>query len=198
MTFARVRAADWAALVAALGLLFAMAADWYSTPQGREARWIERLADPQGALGGESERRAQEDARVAAEGAERNAWQEEGLIDRLILVALLVTIALAVAAAFLRAAGRSFETPWTPSGVAAVAAAGAGALVSYRLSQEPGLDVGTTVEAGGPLALVALGALALSSALALRNEEAGRAFRELPTPAEEPAEAAPSQEQLQP
>ena len=34
MTFARLRAADWVAFLAALALLFATAADWYSTEGG--------------------------------------------------------------------------------------------------------------------------------------------------------------------
>ena len=44
MTFARLRPADWVVLVAALGLLLATAADWYSTESGAEARTIEDSA----------------------------------------------------------------------------------------------------------------------------------------------------------
>ena len=186
MTFARLRAGDWIALVAALGLLFAMAADWYSTDQGREARRIERLSEPEGALAGEAERLTRERAREAGEAAERNAWQADEPVDRVILGMLLATAVLALAAAFLRAAARRFEPPWTPSALAAVFAAGGAALVAYRILDEPGLDTGATVEAGAPLALVALGLVALGSAAGMRNEEAGRAFRELPPPKAEP------------
>jgi len=192
MTFERLRVADWVALVAAIALLFTMALDWYSTPQGREARRIEDLNQPRGALGGEVAREVQREARIAGEEAERNAWQADGGIDRIILIALLVTAGLAVASAFFRAAGRRFEPPWTPSGLTAVAAVLAAFLVAYRIVQEPGLDVASTVEAGAPLAAIVLGGLTLSSAFAMRAEEAGTAFREPRAPqqpvAEPPAE----------
>jgi hypothetical protein len=169
-------------MVAALALLFAMAADWYSTRQGEEARRIERLSDPQGALGGEVDRQVQRAAREAGEEAERNAWQEDGLVDRAILGLLLATVLLALGAGILRALGRRFEPPWTPSALTALAAVAAAAFVTYRIVQQPGLDAGTTIEAGPPLALLALGVLALACAGGLRNEEAGRPFRELPAP----------------
>jgi hypothetical protein len=187
MTFARLRGADWVAMVAAIALLFTMAADWYSTAQGEEARRLERLSEQfSRGPGGEVEREFNKRAAEEAELEERNAWQQEGGIDRLILVVLLVTVGLALAAGFLRAADRRFEPPATPSAAAAVAAAVGGALVAYRMVQEPGLDVATKIKAGAPLALVALGVLALAAVAALRNEEEGRAARELPAPEREP------------
>jgi hypothetical protein len=178
MTFERLRLADWIALVAAIALLFTMALDWYSTPQGREARRIEQLNQPKGALGGEVAREVQREARLAGEKAERNAWQADGAIDRVILVALLLTSGLAVAAAFFRAAGRRFEPPWTPSALTALAAVFTALLVAYRIVQEPGLDVATTVESGAPLAVAVLGVLTFASASGMRAEEAGKPFRE--------------------
>jgi drug/metabolite transporter (DMT)-like permease len=195
MTFERLRVADWVALLAAFALLLVMAMDWYSTTQGEEARRIERLAVPKGAVGGEVAREVRRQARQIAEGDEQNAWQADGAIDRLILVALLATAGLALAAAFLRAAGRSFEPPWTPSALAAVAAAAAGLLVAYRIVQEPGSDAATTIKVGGPLALVALGVLALGAIRGLRAEEAGAAFAEPlekpPATPQEPRSEAP-------
>jgi hypothetical protein len=190
MTFERLRIADWVALVAALALLFVLALDWYSTPMGREARRIEQQNQPHGALGGEIAREVQSEARLAADKAERNAWQADAGIDRVILVALLLTAGLGVAAAFFRAAGRRFEPPWTPSALAALGALIGALLVAYRIIQEPGVDEVTTVQAGAPLAVAVLGALALASAIGMRAEEAGQAFRE-PRRRPEPAPPAP-------
>ena len=199
MSITRLRAAHWAAFLAALALVFVTAMDWYSTTGGDEARRIEELADPEGAAGGEVERELQEDARVAAEGAEKNAWQADGVIDRVILVALLLTAALAVLAAFAARApraraergrdaaahsgrdpaahsGSDREPPRTargaiaPIGLAGIAAAVTALLVTYRIFEEPGFDAGTTIKAGAPLALVVLGVIALASAVALRTE----------------------------
>ena len=57
-----------------------------------------------------------------------------------------------------------------PAGLAAIVAAATALLVIYRILQEPGLDVSTTVKAGAPLALILLGVIALSGALTLRSE----------------------------
>lgn len=180
MTFARVLRADVVAMVAALVLLFVMALDWYGTNVGDEARRTEKLSEPQGALGGEVERNQQEDARLIAEREEQNVWQVEGTIDRLILVGLLATIVLAVGAAYLRAAARRFEPPLTPSTFAAVSATVTALLIAYRIIQEPGFDSATTVKAGAPLSLVVLGVIALACRAAMREEEAGTAWREAP------------------
>ena len=46
---------------------------------------------------------------MLAESQERNAWQADALIDRIILIALLATSALGVGAAFWRASGRGSD-----------------------------------------------------------------------------------------
>lgn len=169
MTFARLRAADWVAFIAAIALLFVMALDWYSTVAGEEARRIEGLSDPVGALGGEVNRQVQADARVSAEAAEKNAWQVGGTIDRVILAGLLATTVLGVLTAFGRAGGRAGDGRAFPLGaVAALVASVTALLVLYRMLQEPGLDESTVVKAGAPLALVVLGVFALASAISLR------------------------------
>jgi hypothetical protein len=178
VSFQRLLRADVIAAVAALVLLFVMALDWYSTVAGKEARRIEALAQPSGAAAGAVERDVQESARFAAEGAERNAWQASGAIDRVILAGLLATVLLALAAAYLRAAGKRFVHPTTPSALAAVVATLTAVLVAYRSFQEPGLDEATTVESGLPLALVVLGVIALSCRAAMGEEERGTAWRE--------------------
>ncbi len=189
MTFSRLRTADWVAMVAALALLLVMAADWYSTALGDRARRVEQ--NTQGNFSGEAGqdvREANQDARTIAEGQERNAWQADGLIDRVILLSLLATVALALGASFLRAAGRRFEPPLTPSALAACAAGAAALLVTYRIIQEPGLDDVSTVKAGAPLAVVALGLIAFACSRGLKHEEEGKPFREPPAP--KPAEPA--------
>jgi hypothetical protein len=167
VSFSRLRVAHWIAFLAALALLFVTAMDWYSTTTGDEARRIEELAQPEGALSGEVEREVQEDARVTAEGAEKNAWQVDAPIDRLILVGLLLTAALVVLAAF--AAARRPESTGFMA-LAGVSATVTALLVTYRILQEPGFDASTTVKSGAPVALVVLGVIALCSAITLREE----------------------------
>jgi hypothetical protein len=164
MTSARLRPADWVAFLAALALLFATAADWYSTKGGEQARQFEQSA-PARAEGAE----LADDAAATAEGEERNAWQADSAIDRVILVALLGTAALTVYAAFMGAAGRRHAgaTAW-----AGLAAALAALLVLYRVIQEPGFDAITTVQFGAPLALGVLGVIALACAISVRAGEA--------------------------
>jgi hypothetical protein len=168
----RLLRADVIAAVAALVLLFVMALDWYSTVNGKEARRIEQLSQPSGGAAGQIEREVQETARFAAEDAEQNAWQVSGVIDRVILLGLLATFGLAIATAYLRAAGRRFRAPLSPSALTALAAVLTAALVAYRTIQEPGLDDATTVESGPPLALIVLGVIALASRSGMREEEA--------------------------
>jgi hypothetical protein len=163
VTFARLRLADWVAFVAALALLFATAADWYSTKGGEQARQFEQSAPTRGE-GAE----LADDAAATAESEERNAWQADGAIDRVILVGLLATVALAIYAAFARAAGRGPG----PTALAGLAAALTALVVVYRMLQEPGLDDVTTVQAGAPLTLSVLGVLAFASGASLRADEA--------------------------
>jgi hypothetical protein len=170
VTFARLRPAGWVVFVAALALLFTTAPDWYSTQAGETARTVEEQAraeedQPTGQVQAEVE----EAAAAAAEDKERNAWQEDGAIDRLILVALLATAALGVATGFVRASGREGAGPYGLAGLAACATA---LLVLYRILQEPGFDEVTVVKAGAPLALGVLGVMAFACATALREEPA--------------------------
>jgi hypothetical protein len=166
MSFARLRAADWVAFLAALALLFATAADWYSTEGGRQAREFEQGAPARGE-GAE----LADDAAAAAEDEERNAWQEDGAIDRVILVALLGTAALTIVAAFARAAGRRSEDGIGLTAWAGTAAALTALLVLYRVIQEPGFDEVNTVQYGAPLALGVLGVIAFACAMSVRAEE---------------------------
>jgi drug/metabolite transporter (DMT)-like permease len=178
MTFARLRAADWVAFLAALALLFVTAADWYSTKGGEQAREFERGAPARGE-GAE----LADDAAATAESEERNAWQVEGAIDRVILVAGLGTAMLAIYAAFTRAAGRRYDRALSPTAWAGLAAALTALLLVYRVIQEPGSDAVATVQFGAPLALGVLGVMALACAISVRAEEAGAEFRELRAPA---------------
>lgn len=166
MSFARLHAADWVAFVAALALLLATAADWYSTEGGRQAREFEQGAPARGE-GAE----LANDAAAAAEGEERNAWQADGAIDRAILVALLGTAALAILAGFARAAGRRSDDGIGLTAWAGTAAAVTALLVLYRVIQEPGFDEVNTVQYGAPLALGLLGVIAFACAMSVRAEE---------------------------
>jgi hypothetical protein len=166
MSFARLHPADWVAFVAALALLFATAADWYSTEGGRQAREFEQSAPARGE-GAE----LADDAAAAAEGEERNAWQADGAIDRVILVALLGTAALAILAAFARAADRRSGEGIGLTAWAGMAAALTALLVLYRVIQEPGFDEVNTVQYGAPLALGLLGVIAFACAMSVRAEE---------------------------
>lgn len=161
MTFARLRPADWVVLVAALGLLLATAADWYSTQSGEEARTIEDSAE---------QLDIRERAAVLAENEERNAWQPVGFVDLLALTGVLTTAALSVVAAYARAAGRRSER-LGPTALAGLAATLTALLVLYRILQEPGFDALTTVQLGAPLALALLGAIAFAAAVSVRQEE---------------------------
>jgi hypothetical protein len=169
VSFTRLRPADWVVFVAALALLFTTAADWYSTQTGEEARRIEEQARPDSGSPGEVEREIEQDAGALAEAQERNAWQEDGLFDRIILIGLLGTSALGVGAAFWRASGRASDGLGA-FGLAGLFAFVTALLVLYRIVQEPGLDPITTVKAGAPLALGVLGVIAFACAISLRYE----------------------------
>jgi hypothetical protein len=147
-------------LVGALGLLLATAADWYSTQSGEEARTIEESAEQPD---------IRERGAVLAEKKERNAWQPVGFADLLVLIGVLTTAALAVVAAYARAAGRRSER-FGPTALAGLAATLTALLVLYRILQEPGFDALTTVQLGA-LALGLLGAIAFAAAVSVRQEE---------------------------
>ena len=167
MTFERLRASDWIAWGAALVLVASLAVDWYGSELGDEARRIEGLSQPSESPSGQVEREVREDARIIAEGEERNAFQADGVIDRIVLVVLLAAALLIVVAVFLRAAGRTRGTPMAAAGIAGAAGA---LLVAYRIVQEPGLDAGTTVKLGAVLGLVAAGVLSLAARASARSE----------------------------
>ena len=193
MTFERLRRADWVAFAAALALLVVTTVDWYSTKQGEDARQAEERVEDLPPVA-EDREEAREDAQALAEREEDNAWQADGLIDRFILLLLLGTAGTAVAAAFLRAGGRRFEPPLTPSAIAALGGTASAALIAYRIVQEPGLDAGSTVKLGAPLAVVVLCVLAFASSRGLQAEERGDQFRELREPEPEPeAEGEPAE-----
>jgi hypothetical protein len=169
LTFARLRVADWVVFVAALVLLFTTAADWYSTQTGEEARRIQEQAAPEeGQPSGQIQTEVERDAGALAEAQERNAWQEDGTIDRIILICLLLTSALGVGAGFWRASGKETSGlgPYALVGVSACVTA---LLVLYRILQEPGFDELTTVQIGAPLALGVLGVMAFAAATSLRS-----------------------------
>lgn len=170
MRFERLTRGQVLAAVAALALLLVMAMDWYGTRLGDEARRVERTANPAGPQGGEIGRTLQQDARAVAMREEKNAWQADALVDRVLLAFLLLSVATALGAAVLRSEGRRYEPPWTPSALAAVCAVIAAMLVAYRIIQEPGLDSLTTVKAGPLLALIALAGVGIGSAHAFQKE----------------------------
>ena len=160
------------ALVGALALLLVMSMDWYGSVTGDEARRIESITDnPSGAEAGEIDRQLNERARETAEEEEKNAWQVDALIDRILLGFMLGAIVLAVLTAFTRAAGAKPTRGMGPAGLAAILATVAAALVAYRIVQEPGLDQGTTVKLGAPLALLPLAMIALGASSALRADD---------------------------
>ena len=168
MNFGRLSPGHWLAAVAALALMFALAADWYTTKRGEELRQIEEQ--------GPSLERVQpgitEEARQKAEEEERNAWQADGAIDRVLLLAALASVLAALTAAALRAAARGPSPPLTASAIAVLLATLTELLVAYRIIQEPGLDAGTEVKLGPLLALICLGGVTAGGLLAMRAEEA--------------------------
>jgi len=180
MTFARLTRGDWVAGVAALALLLVMAMDWYTTETGQDARKDEKLIQPRGATAGEVGRALDESARVVAEEAEQNAWQADPFPDRIILVFLLATIVLAIAAAFLRAAGMRFEPPWTPSAITTIVGLFTAVLLAARIVQKPSADIGAVIKLGAPLGLACLGTLALGARAAWNAERDGSAWGEGP------------------
>ena len=181
MTFTRLKRGDLLAMVAALALLLTMALDWWTTAVGESARDIEKNVLPQ-INRGDSPTVSQQ-AAEAAEVEENNAWQADALIDRAILLALLFAAALAIFAAWARAAGRSIGPP-SPSALATLAGLLACALLVYRILQPPGLNAAAVVKPGVPLGLLCVGLLTIGARIATRGERAA------PPPAAPAADAA--------
>ena len=177
MTFSRLTPGHAIALVAALALLLAMAPDWYTDKPGEQLRDVEGQIAPQ--LDRENEPSQSELHAEAAQKREKNAWQAPGAIDRVILFLLLATAVLAVAAAFVRAAGRKLGPP-SLSALASVTGLLATLLVAYRILQPPGFNEAAIVKWGAPAGLLCVGVCAFGSRLATLAE------RELAS--EDPAE----------
>jgi hypothetical protein len=178
MTFTRLRLADWVAFAAALALLLLMATTWYTTIAGAQDRRDAGLAISGAATHGQGP-----DLKgaysAAASAVEKNAWEANAVIDRLVLIALLLTAAAAIFAAFARAAGKRFKSPLTPSALASFAGAAAVILLAYRILQPPGWNPGAVVKAGAPLALLSVAVLALAERVAVHYERDGTAWSRL-------------------
>jgi hypothetical protein len=184
------------AAVAALALLLVMAMDWYGSQEADRARQVESTANTSGAQAGEAGRAVKADADRIIARDEKNAWQTNGFIDRVLLALLLLTVFLPLLAAALRSEGRRFEPPWTPSAFAAVSAAVTALLVAYRVLDKPGADASTTVKIGPLLALVMLAAVGVGAASAFQKEADWADMRRAATsPPEDAAPAAPDRPQ---
>jgi hypothetical protein len=158
-----------AAAVAALALLLIMAMDWYGS---EEADLAHRVQSPEAARGADSgvvARAVIERARYVIARDEKNAWQADEGIDRVLLGLLLACVALPLLAAVLRGAGRGLPPPLSPTALVGVLAALTAALVAYRIGHAPG-PARTTVKIGPVLALVALATIAVGSARAFLRE----------------------------
>jgi hypothetical protein len=157
------------AFVAALALVLAMTIDWYTTEQGEEYRRVQEVNE----RSQDSQRLDSEDierAEQAAEAQEKNAFQADAFVDRLILLACLAAFLAAVAAALMRSLGRVPDPPWRPSAIATVAGILGTLLILYRMVQPPGLNEAAVVKAGAPIGLAALGILTVASRLATLME----------------------------
>jgi hypothetical protein len=167
--FERLARGHVVAAVAALVLVLVMAMDWYGSHEADLAHQINDSALTSGSQGGAS-RAVQEDADRIIARDEKNAWQQDDSLGRVMLAFLLLSVFLPLFAAAHRAAGRRAEPPWTPSAGAAVVAAFTALLVAYRIVNEPGSDLTTTVKIGAPLGLLALVAVGLGAAWAFQGE----------------------------
>src|SRR4051794_31445988 len=147
-----------------------MAMDWYGSHAADLAHRVSSTELTSGSQAGEAGRAVKEDADRIIARDEKNAWQEKDTFDRVLLVMLLACVFLPLFAAAHRAAGRRAQPPWTPSAFAAIVAAITGLLVAYRIINQPGSDVTTTVKLGAPLGLIALFAIGLGAASAFQGE----------------------------
>jgi hypothetical protein len=180
MTFTRLGRGDLLAMVAALALLLVMATDWYTTKLGENARDVASKIEPR--LDNQTVPSESAKEREFAETQEKNAWQAGAAIDRVVLIALVAAIALALVAAYARAADRRLGPP-SPSALASVVGMVAAMLLVYRILQPPGLNSAAVVKIGAPLGLLCVGLLAIGARVAALGERAE------PAP---PAEVAPA------
>jgi purine-cytosine permease-like protein len=169
MTFTRLSRGQLLAMVAALALLLVMATDWYSTKRGELARDAQSKILPQ--VNRETEPRESTKQGEFADTQEKNAWQADAVIDRVILIALVAAVALALVAAWARAAGKNLGPP-SPSALASVVGLVACLLLVYRILQPPGDNAAAVVKAGAPLGLLFAGLLTLGARVAARGERA--------------------------
>jgi heme A synthase len=167
MTFTRLGRGDLLAMVAALALLLVMATDWYTTKIGEQARDTASKIQPQ--LNNQTTPTESVKEGEFAETQEKNAWQADALIDRLIAIALVVAAVLAIVAGWARAAGKSLGPP-SPSALASVVGLAACLLLVYRILQPPGLNSAAVVKVGAPLGLLCIGLLTIGARVASRGE----------------------------
>jgi hypothetical protein len=182
VTFTRLGRGDLLAAIAALALLFVMAIDWYTTKEGQQLRDDSKLILPQ--LNNEVSPSLKQQAESAAQGFEKNAWQAHALIDRLILLAMLAAIVLALAAAVLRAADRVSRARRARA-FTSIAGIVAFVLIAYRIFQPPGLNDAAVVKAGAPLALLCTALITIGARIATISER--RTDGEPPGEPDEPA-----------
>jgi hypothetical protein len=185
--FERLARGHVVAAVAALVLLLVMAMDWYGSHEADLAHQVGDTAQTRGAQAGEAGRALKEDADRIIARDEKNAWQEGDTLGRVILALLLLSVFMPLFAAAHRAAGRRAEPPWTPSAFAALLAAVTALLVAYRIVNEPGSDVTTTVKIGAPLGLLCLVAVGLGAAWAFQGEADWAEMRRTASNAANPA-----------
>jgi hypothetical protein len=166
-----------------------MATDWWTTKQGENARDVAAKIQPQ--IDRDTVPSESEKERAFADSQEKNAWQADGFIDRVILVLLVAAIVNALVAAWARAADRSIGPP-SPSGLASVVGLVCCVLLVYRILQPPGLNEAAVVKAGAPLGLLCVGLLAFGARVAARGEAGrrGAAASKPSPPPEEPARTA--------
>ena len=172
MTFTRLGRGDLLAMVAALALLLVMATDWYSTKLGENARADQGKVLPQ--LNRSDDPKVSTQLGEFADSQEKNAWQADALVDRVILMALLAAAALALVAAWGRAAGRNLLGTRSPSALASLFGLVACMLLVYRILQPPGSNAIAVVKIGAPLGLLCVGLLTIGARVAARGEAAAR------------------------
>jgi hypothetical protein len=181
MTFRRLNRWELLAMVAALALLLVMALDWYTDKTAQFDRFLQHQIVPQ--VNNQTDPSPAAILNSDASHREKNAWQASGFIDRVILIALLASAALAIAAGFYRATGS--RGPPRLSAMATVVGLVASVLVLYRIFQPPGPNYAAVVKVGAPLGLVCVGLLTLGSRIATLRERAQ------PAETPEPEVAAP-------
>jgi hypothetical protein len=164
VNFRRLTPGHVLALVAALALLLVMAPVWYTDKAGEQDREFQHNGAP--SLSTQTDKTVAADNAQAAEAHEKNAWRAPAAIDKVILIGLLATAVLAIASAYLRAAGRRR----TPSPLATLVGLVTAALVAYRILQPPGLNEAAVVKWGAPVGLVCVGLVTFGSRMATRAE----------------------------